>query len=120
MDLTFCDLRNKEVVNICDGTNLGNINDIIIDTTCGRIEGIVVPSSKSFFGFFKSNNDIIIPYNRICKIGKDIILVDIIMQDECNNIKIQNYHQQNNNSQNVTNINIQDILNNMENNNKKH
>ena len=77
MDITFCELRNKDVVNICDGKNLGNITDMIIDTTCGRIIGIVVPSSKNFFNIFKSNNDILIPYNRICKIGKDIILVDI-------------------------------------------
>ena len=77
MDLSFCNLRNKDVVNICDGKNLGNISDLIIDTTCGKVLGIVVPSNKGFFNFFKSNNDLFIPYNRICKIGKDIILVDI-------------------------------------------
>lgn len=83
MELSFCKLRGKDVVNICDGKNLGNITDIIFDCSCGRIIGLVIPAQKNFFSFFKSNNDIFIPYNRICKIGKDIILVDIIMQQNC-------------------------------------
>lgn len=112
MELSFCKLRGKEVVNVCDGRNLGNITDIIFDTTCGRIIGLILPAQKNFFSFFKSNNDIFIPYNRICKIGKDIILVDIIMQNDCNcdistcntNTKQQKQSQQNN-------INIQSFLN---------
>ena len=83
MDISFCSLRAKDVINMCDGRNLGNITDIIFDSTCGRILGLIVPCNKGFFSMFKSNNDIFIPYNRICKIGKDIILVDIIMQTNC-------------------------------------
>ena len=82
MKISFCDLKRKDVVNICDGKNLGNIYDLVIDTCCGQVLGIVVPISKGFFNFFKSNNDLFIPYNRICKIGQDIILVDIIMQEK--------------------------------------
>lgn len=86
MELTFCDLKSKDVINICDGRNMGTISDISFDTCLGKITGIIVPCSKNIFNIFKSNSDIFIPYNRICKIGKDIILVDIIMQDNmCNN-----------------------------------
>ncbi len=119
MDISFCKLRNKEVVNICDGKNLGNITDIIIDTTCGKILGLIVPANnRNFFNFFKSNNDIFIPYNRICKIGKDIILVDIIIQQSCNcttNINCNICNQETNTKQ----INIQSILNNLNNNNER-
>lgn len=119
MDISFCKLKNKEVVNICDGKNLGNITDIIIDTTCGKILGLIVPANnKNFFSFFKSNNDIFIPYNRICKIGKDIILVDIIIQQTCNYVQNVNCHicnQEQNNKQ----INIQSILNNLDNKNER-
>ena len=80
MEISFCELKNKDVINVCDGKNLGQIVDIIIDTCYGKIMGIVVPSCKNFFSLFKTSNDIFIPYNRICKIGHDIILVDIIMQ----------------------------------------
>ena len=81
METSFCSLKSKCVINVSDGKNLGNITDIIIDICTGKILAIVVPStSKNFFNFFKSNNNIIIPYNRICKIGEDTILVDIIIQ----------------------------------------
>jgi YlmC/YmxH family sporulation protein len=122
MDITFCKLRNKEVVNVCDGKNLGNITDIVIDTNCGRVIGLIVPAnSKNFLNFFKSNNDIFIPYNRICKIGKDIILVDIIMQQDCNTISSLEHTIQCNNNEcsNNNKINIQSILNNINNQNQR-
>ena len=116
MELSFNNLRCKDVVNICDGKNLGQISDIIIDTCCARIVGIVVPYSKNFFSIFKSNNDIFIPFNRICKIGKDIILVDIIIHNEYTNnqynqINTCNITNQNNNF-NQDKINISNMLNN--------
>lgn len=77
MEITFCDLRAKEVVNICDGKRLGNIIDIVFDSCCACITGIVVPGEKSFFGFFKNNPDIFIPFNKIRKIGRDVILVEL-------------------------------------------
>ena len=118
MEMTFCTLKNKDVINICDGRNYGTISDLVFDTCCGKITGIIVPASKSFLNFFKANNDLFIPYNRICKIGKDIILVDIIQQQQnfindcfaCDN----NFNQNNQNQR----INIQSILNNIDNNNK--
>lgn len=77
MELTFCELRAKEVVNICDGKQLGNIIDMVFDSCCARITGIVVPCEKTFMSLFKNNNDIFIPYNCIRKIGKDVILVEL-------------------------------------------
>ena len=77
MELTFCELRTREVVNICDGKRLGNIVDMVFDSSCARVTGIVVPCEKTFMSLFKSNNDIFIPYNRIRKIGKDVILVEL-------------------------------------------
>ena len=119
MDISYCKLRNKEVVNICDGKNLGNITDIIIDTNCGKILGLIVPAnSKNIFNFLKTNNDIFIPYNRICKIGKDTILVDIIMQQTCNCNTVDMCNTCS--TANKTNqINIQSILNNIDGKNQK-
>ena len=115
MEMSFCKLKNKDVVNVCDGKNYGPITDIVFDTCCGRILGIIVPCNKNFFQFFKSSNDIFIPYNRICKIGKDIILVDIIMQTNCNNcdtiIACNNNTKNTTQMQNKQKFNIQDVLN---------
>jgi len=77
MELSFCELRAKEVVNICDGKKMGNIIDLIFDCNCARITGLVVPGEKTLLNFFKTTNDIFIPYNRIRKIGTDIILVEL-------------------------------------------
>lgn len=77
MEISFCELRAKEVVNLFDGKQLGHIIDMVIDTSCARVLGIVVPGEKSIFNIFKSATDIFIPYHRICKIGKDVILVDL-------------------------------------------
>jgi len=110
MELSFCKLKAKEVINICDGRNLGNMTDMIIDSCCGKILGIIVPANKSFFHLFKSNNDIFIPYNHICKIGSDIILVDIITNNnsECYNIDICKINTQSLNDNKK--LNIQSIL----------
>ncbi len=77
MELTFCELRGKEVINVCDGRRFGCIIDLVFETRCARITGIVVPSTRNFFNFFKNNTDIFIPYNKIVKIGRDVILVEI-------------------------------------------
>ena len=71
-----------------------------------------------FTNFLKSNNDIFIPYNRICKIGKDIILVDIIIQQSCNCNSITTCNNCNTHNKN-NQINIQSILNNLDKDNQK-
>ncbi len=89
MELTFCELRSKEVVNMCDGKRLGNIIDLVYDSSCARITGIVVPAEKTLFSFLKSNSVIFIPYQRIRKIGKDIILVELTPVNALNNVQKQ-------------------------------
>lgn len=96
MEISFCELRAKEVVNLHDGKQLGHILDLIIDTTCSRIIGIIVPCEKSFLTLFKSSSNIFIPYHRICKIGKDVILVDINLSTQ-QNVKILEEKNFNNN-----------------------
>jgi len=77
MQISFCELRAKEVVNVYNGKRLGNIIDMIIDTACARVLGIVVPNHNAKFSIFKPSSDVFIPYNNIVKIGKDVILVDL-------------------------------------------
>lgn len=77
MELSFCELRAKEVVNMCDGKRLGNIIDLTFNSRTGVVTGIVVPYGRGLFSILRSNQDIFIPYNRIVKIGKDVILVEL-------------------------------------------
>lgn len=78
MEISYAELRQKTVVNIVDGKNLGHIIDAIFDDCYGKLLGFVVPSIKR--SFFKSQNDIFIPYQNICKIGTDVILVELLPQ----------------------------------------
>lgn len=74
---SFCELRRKEVINLRDGARLGCICDFEIDACSGLIRAIVVPGPPRFFGLFRSDEELVIPFNCINKIGGDVILVDI-------------------------------------------
>lgn len=65
----------KDVVNISDGKKLGNIGDIDIDLTTGKIEAIIITGSSRMLGFFGKNEEVVIPWKNILKIGHDVILV---------------------------------------------
>ncbi|HOB19791.1 MAG TPA: YlmC/YmxH family sporulation protein [Candidatus Atribacteria bacterium] len=71
------DFREKEVINIRDGRRLGTIIDMEFNLKEGRITAIIVPGSSKWFSFLKGEDDIVIPWERIRKIGDDVILVDI-------------------------------------------
>ena len=59
--MRFCDLTEKEVINVCDCKCLGNVHDLDIDECDGRIRALIVPGPGKWF----------------VRIGPDIILVDI-------------------------------------------
>ena len=71
------DFRAKEVINVRDGRRLGNIIDMEFNLSEGRITAIVVPGASRFLGLLKEEDDVIIPWEKIKKIGDDVILVDI-------------------------------------------
>lgn len=75
---TFCELRRKEVINICDGARLGCICDLELDAFEGRITAIIVPGPTRFFGLLRSEEELVIPCSKINKIGDDVILVEIV------------------------------------------
>ncbi|MCQ6274014.1 YlmC/YmxH family sporulation protein [Bacillus sp. V3B] len=65
----------KDVVNVSDGKKLGNIGDIEINVLTGKIDAIIISGSGKILGFFGKDEDIIIPWTNILKIGEDVILV---------------------------------------------
>ena len=74
--ITFCELRSKSVINVVDGKDLGHVQDL---TFCekGKITGITVPGGSSgFLGLMKCE-PLFIEWNRICKIGDDVVLVSL-------------------------------------------
>jgi YlmC/YmxH family sporulation protein len=71
------EIKQKEVINVSDGKRLGFVHDVEIDLEDGRIEAIVIPISGKLFGFIGRDNEFVIPWDKIKKIGEDIILVDM-------------------------------------------
>ncbi len=73
--MKLSDLQNKDVVNINDGKKIGNIIDVNIDLA-GNAKEIVVERYHFFFSLF-SPKVTEIKWDKIKKIGKDVILVNI-------------------------------------------
>ncbi|MDP4144664.1 MAG: YlmC/YmxH family sporulation protein [Bacillota bacterium] len=67
-------VKMMEVIDIKSGCKLGYIKDLKIDCHDYKIISIVLPSQRS--SIFNRNEDIEIPWERITKIGVDVILVD--------------------------------------------
>lgn len=71
------DFKHKEVININDAKKLGYVQDVTADLKTGVITSIIVPGSNRMFNIFNSNNEIVIPWEKIKCIGDEIILVEI-------------------------------------------
>lgn len=76
MKCRIADFRYKEVVNISTGFRMGFVCDVVLDTVTGQILSVVVPGPCRFFGILGREEDYVIPWECIRKIGADIILVE--------------------------------------------
>ncbi len=81
------DLRCKEVISLKSGCRLGYVCDLEIDLHCGEILAIIVPGRLKFFGFFGREEDYIIPWKDIERIGDDIILVNCPIREATANYR---------------------------------
>jgi YlmC/YmxH family sporulation protein len=73
--LKISEFQIKDVVNVSDGKRLGNIGDIEINLSSGKIDAVVIAGSGKVLGFFGKDEEIVIPWKNIIKIGEDVILV---------------------------------------------
>ncbi|MEG0021433.1 MAG: YlmC/YmxH family sporulation protein [Bacilli bacterium] len=74
--MRLSELQNKRIVNSATGGYIGEIIDIIIDNN-GQIESIVVEKSKFIISRFTSKDEVVIKWNKIEKIGEDVILTNV-------------------------------------------
>ena len=80
--MTLSDLCQKDVINTRDGRSLGKVIDIEFCLCDGRVTAIIVPGGLRPISFcsriFRMEKEVIvIPWEMICKIGDDVILVDV-------------------------------------------
>ena len=70
------EFRYKDVVCVEDGTRLGYVGDVELDTRTARLRSIVIYGRYRWLPFAREE-DIIVPWEEIQIIGEDTILVNI-------------------------------------------
>ncbi len=72
--MNLSEFQNKDVVNISDGKKFGSVIDCKIDPGTGKILSFIIVPFKGVF--FKGSNKIEVEYEKIAKIGEDVILIN--------------------------------------------
>ena len=82
------ELREKEIINLCDGTRLGYADDFEFDLCGGKITALLIHQSKGLLCLSKCES-VRIPWESIECIGDDTILVKLNLNDApyCNFFK---------------------------------
>mgnify|MGYP005810558255 CR=1 FL=1 len=72
--MRLSDLQSKDIVNVMDGRNIGNIIDVKVDERNGVIISLIVETKGKFMSFNRGE-DTEIKWQSIERIGEDVILV---------------------------------------------
>ena len=73
--MRLSDLQKKDVVNLDDGKKMGKIMDAEISFSGEVIHFVVL--NYSFWQFWRKNDEVLVTFKQIKKIGEDVILVKI-------------------------------------------
>lgn len=76
MELRLGDLRWREVIDTVTGARLGYVNDILLDGETGRVLALIVPGPARFFGLFGHEEDYVLPWQSVTRLGTDFVLID--------------------------------------------
>ena len=71
------DFKQKEVINLTEGKILGFVIDVQADFMSGEINSIIVAKTGKLLSSITGKNNVTIPWDKIKKIGEDVILVEI-------------------------------------------
>ncbi len=72
----YSDLRYKEVIDVHTGFRLGYVCDAEYDDAEGRLLSLITPGRAKLFGLLGREDDYVLPWTCIVRVGRDIILVD--------------------------------------------
>ena len=77
----YSDLRYREVIDVHTGFRLGYVCDAEFDDKEGRLISLITPGRSKLFGLLGREDDYVLPWTAIVRIGSDIVLVDL--QETC-------------------------------------
>ena len=72
----FSDLRYKEVIDVHTGLRLGYVCDAEFDDAEGKLISLITPGRSKLFGLLGREDDYVLPWGCIVRIGGDIILIE--------------------------------------------
>ena len=70
------DLSYKEVYDMDSGRRLGYVRDAEIDPETGRVTALIIPGKLRWLGLLGREKEVIIPWERVQRIGEDILFVN--------------------------------------------
>ena len=80
--MTLGDLKQKDVINTITGASLGKPMDLEFCPADGCVNALVVPGEFSLAALLRGERSgLVIPWECICKIGDDVILVQLSSEE---------------------------------------
>ena len=76
MESRLADLRDRELIDLADGSRFGYVGDVEVNWEQGRVLALVVPGRLRLFGLLGREEDIVVPIEAVKRFGEDLILVD--------------------------------------------
>ena len=74
--MKLSELSSKDVINDHDGSKIGRIIDVELDPDTGKVLSFQLQNGFRFVSAFSRNNIVDVPWQKIIKIGSDVIIVD--------------------------------------------
>lgn len=75
MEERISDLSLREVIDLDSGRRLGRVRDALVDTGTGRVTALIVPGRLRCLGLLGREEEILLPWEALEKLGEDILLV---------------------------------------------
>ncbi len=70
------DMRHKEVINSIDGSRIGYIDDVELDTVTAQMTAVIIFGRPKLFGLLGKQEDIVIRWENIELIGHDTVIIN--------------------------------------------
>lgn len=72
------ELKNREIINVTTGERLGLFGDcdLEFDPNTGKIQKILIPELKGYLSFMSEKKRCSCSWNKIKKIGQDMIIIE--------------------------------------------
>ena len=64
MESRIAELRDKEVIDVSDGSRFGYVGDVEVDLETGKIRSLVVPGRLRLFGLLGREEDRLFPWKQ--------------------------------------------------------